>query len=262
MVLEYAHYGSLRNYLDTNINTISWDDRLVLLEGIAKGLDFIHEKDHVHQDFHSGNILIYQKDGKIYPAIGDLGLCRPLNKVNNESNIFGIMPYIAPEVIRGLGNTKAADIYSFGIIMWEILTGERPYRDQPHDIHLAFKILDGLRPTIPEDTPDNYRNLMQKCWHENPAKRTKCIKDEVMDLRKSLNLDLKHLKEPVCCASNDLSSSNHPEAYYTSRHLSLDELRGEACQHPEWPGEGWDILKKEPIIIDGMLFIIVWKMFK
>src|SRR3954469_20348411 len=94
MVLEYAHYGSLRNYLDTNINNISWDDRLVLLEGIAEGLDYIHVENHVHQDFHSGNILIYEKDGKIYPAIGDLGLCRPLNKVNDERNIVGIMPYI------------------------------------------------------------------------------------------------------------------------------------------------------------------------
>jgi serine/threonine protein kinase len=258
MVLEYAHYGSLRNYLDTNINTISWDDRLVLLEGIAEGLDFIHDKSHVHKDFHSGNILIYQKNGKIYPAIGDLGLCGPLNKVNNESKIFGVMPYIAPEVIQGLGNTKATDIYSFGIIMWEILTCERPYEDQTHDIHLAFKILDGLRPTIPEDTPDNYRNLMQKCWHKNPAERIGRIKDEVIDLRNSLNLDL-NLRGPVCSISKDLSSSNHPEACYTSKHLLLDELRGEACQHPEWPGEGWDILKKEPI--DGMLFIIVWKMF-
>ncbi|RGB27350.1 kinase-like domain-containing protein [Rhizophagus diaphanus] len=111
MVLEYAHYDSLRNYLDTNVNTISWDDWLVLLEGIAKGLYYIHEENHVHQDFHSGNILIYQKDGKLYPAIGDLGLCRPLNEANDEN--------------------------------------------QSHDIHLAFKILDGLRPAIPEGTPDN-----------------------------------------------------------------------------------------------------------
>lgn len=129
------------NYLDTNVNTISWDDRLVLLE---RSCFIIFMRNHVHQDFHSGNILIYQKDGKLYPAIGDLGLCRPLNKANDESKIFGIMPYIAPEVIRGLGNTKAANIYSFGIIKWEILTGERPYRDQPHDVHLAFKILDEL----------------------------------------------------------------------------------------------------------------------
>ncbi|GBB97416.1 hypothetical protein RclHR1_02990017 [Rhizophagus clarus] len=247
MVLEYAHHGSLRNYLDKNINTISWDDRLVLLEGIAEGLEYIHKKDHVHQDFHSGNILIYQKDGKLYPAIGDLGLCRPLSEINDEGKIYGIMSYIAPEVIRGLGSTKEADIYSFGIIMWEILTGERPYKDQPHDIHLAFKILDGLRPTIPEGTPDDYRNLMQQCWHKNPLDRAKGIKYRITKLRDSLNLDL---KGSVCNNDKDSSSSSHPEAYYTSRHLSLDGLRGESCQHPEWPGKGWDLLKKEPIIRD------------
>ena len=88
-----------------------------------------------------------------------------MNKINDEFKIFGIIPYIAPEVLRGLGNTKAADIYSFGILMWEILTGDKPYKDQPHDIHLVFKIIDGLRPTIPEGTPDDYISLMQKCWH-------------------------------------------------------------------------------------------------
>jgi serine/threonine protein kinase len=258
MVLEYAHYGSLRNYLDTN--TISWNDRLTLLEGIAKGLDFIHEKGHVHQDLHCGNILIYQKDGKIYPAIGDLGLCKPLNKVNDERNIIGIMPYMAPELFRGLGNTKASDIYSFGIIMWEILTGERPYKDQPHDINLAFKILDGLRPTIPEGTPDNYCNLMQKCWHKNPAERPQFVVYDVMDLRNSLNWNLEPLSSFLMSPFKRLSFSTpsiiHQEAYYTSKHLSFDELRGESCQHPEWPGKGWDLLKKEPIINHGMLFII------
>src|SRR6266542_476314 len=162
MVLEHTYHGSLHNYLDANIETITWVDRLVLLEGIAKGLQYIHEKNHVHQDLYSGNILIYQKDGKLYLAIGDLGLCISLNKIDDERKIFGVMPYVAPEVIRGLGNTRASDIYSFGIIMWEILMGERPYKDQAHDVHLAFKILDGLRPTIPEGTPDNYCSLMQK----------------------------------------------------------------------------------------------------
>ncbi|GES88188.1 kinase-like domain-containing protein [Rhizophagus clarus] len=71
--------------------------------------------------------------------IGDLGLCRPLNKVNNEINIIGIMPYIAPEVIRGLGSTKTPDIY----IVLELLCGK-----SLRENHLAFKILDGLRPTI------------------------------------------------------------------------------------------------------------------
>ncbi|GES88183.1 kinase-like domain-containing protein [Rhizophagus clarus] len=214
-------------------------------------LEYAHY-DHVHQDFHSGNILIYQKDGKLYPTVEDLGLCRPLNKINNEGKIYGIMLYIAPEVIRGLGNTKAADIYSLGIIMWEILTGERPYKDQPHDAHLAFKILDGLRPTIPEGTPNKYRNLMQKCWNRNPAERSTAekIKQKVINLKKSLNPNLKRLKGPVCNNGEDSSSLNHSEAYYTSRHLSLDELRGESCQHPEWPGKGWDLLKKEPIISD------------
>ncbi|RIA81279.1 kinase-like domain-containing protein [Glomus cerebriforme] len=248
MVLEYAHHCSLRNYLDMNIKTISWDDRFVILQGIAAGLKYIHKENRVHQDFHSGNILIHQKGGNLYPMIGDLGLCRPLNK-NNEN--FGIIPYIAPEVFRGLGYTQAADIYSLGIIMWEMLTGEKPYKDHPHDIHLAFKIInDGFRPTIPEGTPGGYRILMQNCWHKNLANRPEAreVKHAAINLKDSP--EFKHLIRKRGPIRENLifnATSIHSEACYISRHLQFDELRGESCQHPKWPGKGWDLLKKKLI---------------
>src|SRR2546427_426567 len=108
--------------------------------------------------------------------------------------------------------------------MWEILTGEKPYKDHPHDIHLAFKIIDGLRPTIPEGTPDDYTSLMQKCWHENPAEwpDTCVIKYLIMKLNKSMNLTNLIKKRELGSAS---ASSIHPEACYISRHLPFDELR-------------------------------------
>ncbi|RIA86791.1 kinase-like domain-containing protein, partial [Glomus cerebriforme] len=52
--------------------------------------------------------------------ISDLGLCRPVNQPNVNNDVYGVLPYIAPEVLRGKPYTKAADIYSFGIIMWEM----------------------------------------------------------------------------------------------------------------------------------------------
>uniref|UniRef100_U9TQJ2 Uncharacterized protein n=1 Tax=Rhizophagus irregularis (strain DAOM 181602 / DAOM 197198 / MUCL 43194) TaxID=747089 RepID=U9TQJ2_RHIID len=72
-----------------------------------------------HGDFHSGNILL----NKAINVISDFGLSRPVNKSTNTNEIYGVIPYMAPEVLRGKPYTKAADIYSFGIIMWELTSG-------------------------------------------------------------------------------------------------------------------------------------------
>jgi serine/threonine protein kinase len=59
--------------------------------------------------------------------ITDLGLCKPVNELSKEDKIFGVMPYVAPEVLRSQPYTQKADIYSFGIIAYEVLSGLPPY---------------------------------------------------------------------------------------------------------------------------------------
>jgi serine/threonine protein kinase len=76
------------------------------------GLKRIHQKGLIHKDFHSGNILTDSGDS----LITDLGLCRPANYKKEEGKIFGVLPYIAPEVLKGKPYSQASDIYSFGIV--------------------------------------------------------------------------------------------------------------------------------------------------
>ena len=78
---------------------------------------------------------------------------------------------MASEVLRGYQYTKAADIYSFGIIMNEFLSEEIPFNDIPHDHILAVKICKGLRPKISEDTPKLIADLIMKCWDAKPENR-------------------------------------------------------------------------------------------
>ncbi|POG80177.1 kinase-like domain-containing protein [Rhizophagus irregularis DAOM 181602=DAOM 197198] len=78
---------------------------------------------------------------------------------------------MAPEVLRGYQYTKAADIYSFGIIMNEFLSEEIPFNDIPHDHILAFKICKGLRPKISEDIPKFLVDLIMKCWDAKTENR-------------------------------------------------------------------------------------------
>src|SRR6185295_15436768 len=82
------------------------------------------------------------------------------------------MPYLAPELLSGHGSySQASDIYAFGMIMWEISSHEKPFLEFVHDKLLALRIFRGLRPTITDDTPPFYRDLMQKCWHSDPTQR-------------------------------------------------------------------------------------------
>ncbi|GES99251.1 kinase-like domain-containing protein [Rhizophagus clarus] len=66
----------------------------------------------------------------------------------NTNEIYGVLPYVAPEILKGNPPTKASDIFSFGIIMWTLSAGVRPWRNIPHDLRLASEICFGLQPEI------------------------------------------------------------------------------------------------------------------
>src|SRR6266508_828885 len=97
----------------------------------------IHRKNHIHHDFHSGNILSYDYNDS---QIGDLGLCQQVvDKKDDTNEIYGVIPYLAPEVLSGKPYTKASDIYSFSMIMWEHTTGKKPFYNRSHDHYLDRK---------------------------------------------------------------------------------------------------------------------------
>ena len=95
--------------------------------------------------------------------------------------IQGVMPYLAPELLSGRASySYATDIYAFGMIMWEISSGEKPFHEMKHDSHLALRICQGRRPEITKDTPPFYQDLMVKCWNADPKKRPSA--EEIQEL--------------------------------------------------------------------------------
>ncbi|CAB4418665.1 unnamed protein product [Rhizophagus irregularis] len=242
MVMKLIN-GNLRQYLNNNFISLSWKKKLGYLIDIAHGLGDIHNKGLIHRDFHCGNIL---SDFNTIAYITDLGLCQPANvksSQNSNKKIYGILPYVAPEVLRGKEYTQSSDIYGFGIIAYEICTGFPPYYDIAHDDFLAMKICKGLRPKSNYKIPQLFFDLINQCWDAAPLKRPKA--DELLRLLENLYDDIidnvegfaiiKQIKETdeinkkssfstPSSTSSTLIYMTHPQAVYTSRLLDFKNL--------------------------------------
>jgi serine/threonine protein kinase len=114
MVLDYAKGGNFNSWLIENYEYFTWKDKLSALFNIINGLKEIHQKQLVHRDIHTGNILLLSDDIDNFGncvSITDMGLCGEAGTVD-KTKIYGVMPYVAPEILRGKPYTQAADIQS------------------------------------------------------------------------------------------------------------------------------------------------------
>ncbi|RIA96660.1 kinase-like domain-containing protein [Glomus cerebriforme] len=157
----------LRKYLRQTQNQLTWREKVKIIDDIASALSVIHSENAIHRDLHSGNILYTQINQNWY--ISDLGFCGPADKPS--TSIYGNLPYIAPEVLKGNEYTSKSDVYSIAMLMWEISSGQPPFNNYEHDYYLAMNIIKGMRPKIVPETPLKYKSLMKQCWDADPSKR-------------------------------------------------------------------------------------------
>ena len=103
--------------------------------------------------------------------------------------IYGVLPYIAPEVLNGEEYTSSSDIYSFGVIMAELSSGKPPFYNKKHNLSLALEICNGLRPEFGKGTPDFYKKLAYKCMDSNSNERPSANElEDIFDFwRSSIN---------------------------------------------------------------------------
>ncbi|GBB84731.1 hypothetical protein RclHR1_01130026, partial [Rhizophagus clarus] len=227
MILQYAEGGDFNKWIDKNYENFDWKNKVRVLNNIISGLEEIHEKKKVHRDFHTGNILfLFNSINGIsnYTRISDMGLCGEVDNIDNE-RIYGVMPYVAPEILRGKFYTQAADIYSFSMIMYFIATGRQPFADRAHDEFLALDICEGVRPELNKnDAPNCYVELMKRCWNSNPNNRPNVteISDQIRlwknsDFERDFDHAENYRKENLL---KRVQLKNHPQAIYTSRILN------------------------------------------
>ncbi|GBC43729.1 uncharacterized protein OCT59_028439 [Rhizophagus irregularis] len=173
LVLEYADSGTLNKYLSNHFNELNWYDKLSLALQLAKALQHLHNKDIIHCDLHANNILIHKKTIKL----ADFGLSTSTKETSEDTNnvlrIIGIIPYIDPKhfIVENYKLSKMSDMYSIGVLLWQISSGRKPFSDTDYDIMLSLAIINGEREEIIEGTPVEYSNLYKDCWKFEPNER-------------------------------------------------------------------------------------------
>jgi len=191
-----------------------------MIKNICEGLYYIHESDLIHKDLHIGNVLRDNYSDEV--SICDFGFCKPANENLNSKKIYGVIPYMAPEILRGKEYTKAADVYSFGIIMNEIISITPPFSNEPHDHYLALDICRGKRPEIRIDAPDLLKDLMPT----SPEIWDKLVVNCYSQYIELDELSNNSMEESTTITSlvSKIQLETHPQAVYTSRLLNLSSL--------------------------------------
>lgn len=212
--------------------------KLHQLSTIVKGLNSIHEQKLIHRDLHSGNILNKPNEfiNNVECYIADLGLCRPASEENREK-IYGVLPYIAPEILKNKEYTPKSDVYSFGIVAYEVFSELPPYHDLTHDEHLASKICQGLRPSLNKiKMPVLLKSLIIRCLDTDPLERPTAnelkeilndwcsdIKDEDTEFYRQYK-EVEEFNKVLPESINKPAYKIHPSAVYTSRLLDFKNL--------------------------------------
>ncbi|DBA00609.1 TPA: hypothetical protein N0F65_007738 [Lagenidium giganteum] len=170
LVMELSELGSLWCVLRSRRHKFTPDIRAKIIYDTARGMKYLHQfrRPILHRDLKSPNLLV-QKDYSI--KITDFGLARVKAQIKTMTGNCGTTQWMAPEVLGSRPYTEKADVYSFGIVVWEVFTARCPFENLSQ-IQVALSVLNhDNRPRVPESCPRFFARLMRACWVRDPEQR-------------------------------------------------------------------------------------------
>ncbi|ERN15910.1 uncharacterized protein LOC18444205 [Amborella trichopoda] len=173
-VTEYMVNGSLRHVLLRKDRNLDRRRRLIIAMDAAFGMEYLHSKSIVHFDLKCDNLLVNMRDSqRPICKVGDFGLSRIKRNTLVSGGVRGTLPWMAPELLNGSSSrvSEKVDVFSFGIALWEILTGEEPYANMHYGAIIGGIVNNTLRPPIPNWCDADWRRLMEECWSPDPSAR-------------------------------------------------------------------------------------------
>eukprot|EP00002_Diphylleia_rotans_P020365 TRINITY_DN3957_c0_g1_i2.p1 TRINITY_DN3957_c0_g1~~TRINITY_DN3957_c0_g1_i2.p1 ORF type:complete len:2252 (-),score=324.98 TRINITY_DN3957_c0_g1_i2:265-7020(-) len=179
IILEYAKYGSLKDILSNSKVSISSSQKMAILYQVADAMNFLHKRipKIIHRDLKSSNVLVTDLN-PIKAKIGDFGMAR----VKAHTLVMtkcGTMSWMAPEVLEGKPYNEKVDVFSFGMLIWEVFT-RKDLQATLQRMDAGLHILKGVRPEVPSDVSATLKDLIPRCWSADPGERPQF--DEIMKL--------------------------------------------------------------------------------
>ena len=212
LVLEYLSGGSLssrQNIIQSTHGTAApilrkptytYEQLLLLMQDIASAMNYLHTRHNgvgaviIHRDLKPDNIG-FNDDGVL--KLFDFGLSTVVRKTKKSSEVYemsgttGSLRYMAPEVVLNKPYNEKVDVYSFGIMCWQMASDRLPFKGMSKDQFLNVIVMGKQRPKLDVSWPPGFRHLLQSCWHSDYQKRPSFtfVLDDINVLIRNLRLD-------------------------------------------------------------------------
>ncbi|KAJ1273574.1 hypothetical protein BS78_06G292200 [Paspalum vaginatum] len=193
IVTEYMPGGNLYDFLRKQKNTLELTVVLRIAIGISKGMDYLHQNNIIHRDLKTANLLM-GSDHVV--KIADFGVSRHPSREGDMTAETGTYRWMAPEVINHKPYDHRADIFSYAIVLWELVTTKIPYENLT-PLQAALGVRQGMRLEIPSWVNPRVSKLIQQCWDENPN-----VRPPFSDITLELEDILRHVQASSSKGSN------------------------------------------------------------
>ncbi|KAL1541186.1 Serine/threonine-protein kinase sty46 [Salvia divinorum] len=187
IVTEFMSGGSVYDFLHKQKGGFKLQGLLKVSIDVSKGMNFLHHNNIIHRDLKSANLLMDEKE---VVKVGDFGVARVKAQTGVMTAETGTYRWMAPEVIEHKPYDHKADVFSFGVVVWELLTGKLPYEFLTPLQAAVAVVQRGLRPTIPRHTNAKLAELLERCWQRDPA-----LRPDFSDITQILLTILKEVEE-------------------------------------------------------------------
>eukprot|EP00163_Fabomonas_tropica_P012112 TRINITY_DN2330_c0_g1_i1.p1 TRINITY_DN2330_c0_g1~~TRINITY_DN2330_c0_g1_i1.p1 ORF type:complete len:207 (+),score=30.59 TRINITY_DN2330_c0_g1_i1:272-892(+) len=177
----------------------------------------------IHRDLKSMNFLV---DENYRIKVADFGLAKVRTFSRTVRSVAGTYMWMAPETMEGKPYDEKVDVYSFGLVIWELVTGELPFREYTNDVALARAVVDfRVRPKIPYFCPQQLAELIEDCWHHNPRRRPsfETVVSRLYDMLRVTRGERFQFSDPLSAPNSltDVSALSLPLSLSLSLSLSL-----------------------------------------
>ncbi|XP_015575652.1 serine/threonine-protein kinase STY46 isoform X1 [Ricinus communis] len=181
IVTEFMCGGSMFDFLHKQKQSLDLQSLLRVAIDVSKGMNYLHQNNIIHRDLKAANLLM---DENKVVKVADFGVAR----VEDQSGVMtaetGTYRWMAPEVIEHKPYGRKVDVFSFSIVLWELLTGKLPY-EHLSPLQAAISVVQqGLRPSIPKRTHPKLVELLERCWQQDPSLRPEFY--EILELLQNL----------------------------------------------------------------------------